>query len=85
MLTGAVYQLPVLWIILLVGDDERQQRDGLARARGHLQDRVATGIERFYSVVSRGSWLPRAGSDEVVPTFQITHVAGDKCGKSAVA
>lgn len=84
LLTGAVYQFPVLRIVLLVGNDERQQRDGLARARGHFQDRVTTSIERFYPGVSRGFWVPRAGSQEVVPTFKITHVAGDKCERSAV-
>lgn len=84
MLTGAVYQLPFLWVILLVGNDERQQRDSLAGARGHLQDRVTTSIEGFCPGVSRGYWLARAGSEEVMPTFQITHVATGKCGRSAV-
>lgn len=84
MLTGAVYQLPVLWIVLLVGNDKRQQRDGLARARGHFQDRVTTSIERFYPGISIEFWLARTGSQEVVPTFQITHVAGDKWERSAV-
>lgn len=84
MLTRAVYQLPFLWVVLLVGNDERQQRDGLAGARGHFQDRVATSIEGFYPGVSRGSWLPGAGSPEGVLTFQITHVAEDECERSAV-
>lgn len=84
MLTGAVYQFPTLWIIRLIGYDERQQRDGLAGARGHLQDRVTTSIEGFCPGVSRGYWLARAGSEEVVPTFQITHVARGKSWKSAV-
>lgn len=61
MLTGAVYQLPALWIILLVGNDERQQGDGLAGARGHLQDRVTASIEGFYSGVSRGGGLVGQG------------------------
>ena len=43
--TRAVYQLAVFGILLLVGHDERKQRDGLARARGHLENAVATGIE----------------------------------------
>lgn len=83
MLTGAIYQLPLLWIVRLVGNDEGQQRDCLAGARGHFQDRVTTSIEGSYPRVSVWRWSARAGSEGTVPTFQITHVAGDKCVRSA--
>lgn len=46
--TGAVYELTLLGVVLLVCDDEGKQRDCLAGTRGHLQDTVATCIE--------GSW-----------------------------
>lgn len=63
MLTGAVYQLPLLWVVRLVGNDEGQQRDCLAGARGHLQDRVTAGIEGPYRGVSGWRWTARAGSE----------------------
>lgn len=62
LLTGAVNQLPVFWVVLLIGDDERQQGDGLAGARGHLQDRMTASIEGFYPRASAGGlrWPGRA-------------------------
>ena len=55
-------------IVLLVGDNQRQERHGLARPRWHLQHAVPAQVERAWSAVPAGGR----------PTLEITHVSGEQ-------
>lgn len=48
--SGAVNELAVLGIVLLIGHNEGQERDRLARPRRHFQHAVASGIERAFEI-----------------------------------
>lgn len=55
LLTRAVDELSLLRHVLLVRNNERQQRHGLAGSGRHLQDTMATRVKGFYDFVS--GWL----------------------------
>lgn len=44
----------MLGVMLLVCDNERQQRHGLSGARRHLQDAVTPGIEGLFEIAHVG-------------------------------
>jgi len=53
--TRAIYQLPVLRIVLLIGHDQGQERNSLACPRRHFEDAVTAGIQRAFSI---SRWVP---------------------------
>lgn len=76
-LTGAVDELSLGWIVLLVCDNERQQRHGLAGARWHFQHAIATRIKGLCSLLlddNRSMKGDTAWQREHDHTFEITHV-----------
>lgn len=62
--TGAVDKFPLLWIILLICDNERQKRDGLASSGGHFQDTVAACVKGSWEDMVSGFFSPGLGGTQ---------------------
>jgi hypothetical protein len=64
----------MFWIILLISDDQGQERDSLSCPRGHLKHAVTSGIEGSWGMImSRGQltlWNTL--------TLEIAHITSNK-------
>lgn len=67
MRTGAVDELAAGRVVLLIGHDQRQQGDRLARARRHLQHAISAGIERLCGRLASGRPVGRRPSSAPRP------------------